>query len=361
MIENLQEKASKWILVTNRLDYKDRLKRYSILPLSLHHEMHILLTFVAGGALELLESYLKRGALELLESYLKGQKHRAKVGNSTSSELKVKSGVPQGSVLGPLFFIIFINDLPECIMSSCFGYADDYKVIATNTITLQNGATRIWKWCSQNLMTLNINKCKTLKLNGNGIISMKGKTLEQTQKEIDLGIIVSNDLTWTASPDRRCEKAINVFFTIKRNIAKGTSWIAKKNLYRSYIVPIISYGAILWKPNKSELRMIENLQEKASKWILGINRLDCKDRLKRLLILLLSLHHEMHVLLTFVDIVKGRYNIEWEIFVLVQNKSEQNTRAQELKFYKTQILLKKKQDSDFWTRGAFLANTVLKR
>ena len=65
----------------------------------------------------------------------------------------------------------------------------------------------------------------------------------------------------------------------------------------------------------------------------------------------------MHVLLTFVDIVKGRYNIEWESFVQVQYKSEQNTRAQELKFYKTRILLKKKQESDFSTRGTFLANT----
>ena len=88
--------------------------------------------------------------MELLGSYLKGRKHRTEVGNSISSELEVKSGVPQGSVLGSLFFIIFINDLPECIMSSCFGYADDYKVIATNTITLQIDATRIWKWCSQN-------------------------------------------------------------------------------------------------------------------------------------------------------------------------------------------------------------------
>ena len=216
------------------------------------------------------------GALELLESYLEGRKHRAKVGNSISSELEVKRGVPQGSVLGPLFFIIFINDLPECIMSSCFGYPDDYKVIATNTITLQIDATRIWKWCSQNLMTLNISKCKTLNLKENGSFSMNGK--KQTQKEKDLGIIVSNDLTWTANAERRCENAIKVFFTIKRNIANGTSWIATKNLYRSYIVPIISYGAILWKPNKSELRMIENLQEKASKWILGTNRLDSKDK-----------------------------------------------------------------------------------
>ena len=299
------------------------------------------------------------GALELLESYLKGRKHRAKVGNSISSELEVKSGVPQGSVLGPLFSIIFINDLPECIMSSCFGYADDFKVIATNTITLQIHATRIWKWCSQNLMTLNISKCKTLNLKGNGSISMNGKTLEQTQKEKDLGIIVSNDLTWTANVERRCEKAIKVFFTIKRNIANGTSWIGKKNLYRSYIVPIISYGAILWKPSKSELRMIENLQEKASKWILGTNRLDYKDRLKRLSILPLSLYHDMHVLLTFVDILKGRYHIEWESFVQVQ--SEQNTRAQELKFYKTRIRLKKKQESEFWTRVTFLANTVAQK
>ena len=56
---------------------------------------------------------------------------------------------------------------------------------------------------------------------------MNGKTLEQTQKEKDLGIIVSNDLTWTANAER-CEKAIKIFLTIKQNIANGASWIAKK-------------------------------------------------------------------------------------------------------------------------------------
>ena len=185
--------------------------------------------------------------------------------------------------------------------------------------------------------------------------------LNKHRRKKDLGIIISNNLTWTANAERRCEKAIKVFFTIKRNIAYGTSLIAKKSLYRSYIVPIISYGAILWKPIKSELRMMENLREKASKWILGTNRLDYKDRSKRISILQLPLYHEMHVLSTFVNIVKGRYNIVWESFVQVQYKSEQNTRAQELKFYKTRILLKKKQESDFWTRGTFLANTVAQK
>ena len=52
------------------------------------------------------------------------------------------------------------------------------------------------------MMTLNISRCKTLDLKGNGSISMNGKTLEQTQKEKDLGIIVSNDLTWTANAER---------------------------------------------------------------------------------------------------------------------------------------------------------------
>ena len=80
-------------------------------------------------------------------------------------------------------------------------------------------------------MTPNFSKCKTLNLKGNGSISMNGETLEQTQKEEDLGIIVSNDLTWTANVERRCEKAITVFFTIKRNIANGTSRIAKKESF----------------------------------------------------------------------------------------------------------------------------------
>ena len=59
----------------------------------------------------------------------------------------VHRGVPQGSILGPLMFILYINDLPDCAMSASFGYADDYKIVCNDPIILNIDAKRIWNWC----------------------------------------------------------------------------------------------------------------------------------------------------------------------------------------------------------------------
>ena len=188
--------------------------------------------------LEKLLSYgIKGGSFKLIESYLLDRKQRVQVGNALSSERQVKSGVPQGSVLGPLFFNVFINDLPKTVMSNCYGYADDYKIVGRNAVTLQLDAARVWKWCNANLMKLNINKSKVLNLKGNCKIFINDQALEQTDSEKDLGIIVTRELTWTANVERRCSKAIVAYLMIKMNIAYETEWSTKKNLYRSYIVP----------------------------------------------------------------------------------------------------------------------------
>ena len=146
---------------------------------------------------------------------------------------------------------------------------------------------------------------------------------------------------------------MKAFFTIKRNIANGTPWTTRKNLYRSYIVPILSYGAVLWKPSKIDLKSIESIQMKASKWILGISPLEYKERLRRINLLPLALYHEMHVLLLFIQIVLNTYDLEWQKFVQLE---EGRTRMKEIGVFKTRKNFKQKQASDFWMRVAYLAN-----
>ena len=90
---------------------------------------------------------------------LSGRKRqKVKIGSLVPSDLLVQCGVPQGSVLGPSFLILSINDLPKCVMSTCFGYANDYKNIAKNGITLQIDTHKIWKWCSSKSRSLNTEK-----------------------------------------------------------------------------------------------------------------------------------------------------------------------------------------------------------
>ena len=90
---------------------------------------------------------------------------------------------------------------------------------------------------------------------------------------------------------------------------------------------------------------------KATKWILSTGQLTYKDRLRRLDILSLSLYQELHVLLLFLDIVSGRYDIEWQNFIQVTEQHDQNTRTRDTRRFKTKNLSRQKQESDFWTRG----------
>ena len=238
-------------------------------------------------------------------------------------------------------------------MSTCFGYTDDYRVIAENRITLQIDAHKIWKCCSSNLMSFNPEKCKILCLQGIAKVTIQGHQFESSIVEKHLGIMISNDLIWTAQTERKCEKTMKAFFTIKRNIANGTPWTTRKNLYRSYIVPILSYVSVLWKPSKTELKSIESIQMKARNWILGTGQLEYKERLGRINLLPLALYHEMHVLLLFSQTVLNTFDLEWQKFVQLEKGK---TRIKEIGVFKIRKCFKQKLASDFWMRTVYLAN-----
>ena len=90
--------------------------------------------------------------LSLIHSYLSSRKQTVR--------LEVFSVVSQGSILGPLFFLVFINDLSSCVMSATFGYAD-YKMFADNPLTLNLDVMRLWKWCEENCISKNLNLTKS--------------------------------------------------------------------------------------------------------------------------------------------------------------------------------------------------------
>ena len=101
----------------------------------------------------------------------------------------------------------------------------------------------------------------------------------------------------------------------------------KNETYCGYVTPIVSYGSPIWKANKCELKIIEDVQRKATRWILSCNNINYKDRLIRLNLLPLSLYHEMHILLLH-KIINDQYNFHWRQFVQFKESTAPTRRTQ---------------------------------
>ena len=185
------------------------------------------------------------------QSFLTNRRQRVLVnGEESSSWSKVISGIPQGSILGPLLFMIYINDLPSITNSNILLFADDtklYKEIhsATDKEEIQQDIDNMISWSRRWLLKFHPSKCKLLQLGNNidlkGSYLMENTLLEITDKEKDLGITINNQLNFEAHISEKTNKANNIMGLIRRTFS-----YLDKTIFKALVRPHIEYGNAVW-------------------------------------------------------------------------------------------------------------------
>ncbi len=220
--------------------------------------------------------------LSWMRSYLSNRYQCVAVHGCSSELVPVQSGVPQGSVLGPLLFLIFINSLPNIPLSAgskLVLYADDttlYKPINNiNDIhSFQDDINKIFNWFTDNFLQANAKKTKVM------LISLKQNPYPSNQFFLDaqpiervthitfLGVQISCKLSWHIHIDSICKKARRIIGLIHRNFHLAPSML-RRALYISMVRPILEYSCITWHPlNKTLMRRLESVQRFACRVIL---------------------------------------------------------------------------------------------
>ena len=226
--------------------------------------------------------------LAWITSFLKMRKQRVKVNGSMSSWADVTSGVPQGSVLGPILFVIFINDFPSLLQSSVKLFADDAKLYsdvshANGHLKLQEDLKTCVDWANQWLMLFHPKKCKVIhygKHSNKLDYTLNGHPVIHVTEEKDLGIKMSEDLKWTTHIADAVKKANRMVGLIKHTF----TYMNKEMflvLYKTLVRPLLEYCPQVWSPNLAKnIEAVEKVQQRATKIVPELHHLPYEERLK---------------------------------------------------------------------------------
>lgn len=204
------------------------------------------------------------------------------IGGFQSSLKTVNSGVPQGSILGPLLFVLFINDMHNCISpgTNIALYADDTKIWRkiesySDHIVLQNDINALLEWSKVNKMNFHPDKCKVVKVTlqrekymDNFPYRLGVKCLEYVSIEKDLGVHVTPRLAWNEQWDCLISSARSRLGLTKRTCHFIKNRKQRLILYKTMVRSLFQHCAEVWRPStKVALMKFEAVQKRAVKWI----------------------------------------------------------------------------------------------
>ena len=207
-----------------------------------------------------------------IRAILGSRSQRVVLDGEESESIPVTSGVPQGSVLGPILFLIHINDLPDGIFSQVCLFADDTALYLTIE-GKDDGADldRLSVWESMWDMEFNPSKCQVVQVTGsrrpmNTIYMLHGQVLKAVTSAKYLGVDISSTLSWNSHTDRVVGNANRPLGLIRRNIKTKMSKV-RETAYNTLVRPQLEYASAVWDPHtKERITQIEKVQHRAARW-----------------------------------------------------------------------------------------------
>ena len=239
-----------------------------------------------------MEAYgIKGKLLKWIEAFLTGREQVVRVNGETSSPKPVISGIPQGSVLGPLLFVLYINDLPDAVSSNILLFADDTKIFQQvrskqDALSLQSDIDVLNDWSEKWLLKFNTDKCHVLTLGKIDKImythryKLYGNELDHVFEEKDLGVIVDMEMTFEEHMAAKVKKANGIMGLIRRTFSYLDGETFKK-LYSSFVRPHLEYANSVWSPHlRKHIKMLENVQIRGTKLVDGMKTMSYQERLQ---------------------------------------------------------------------------------
>ena len=234
-------------------------------------------------------------SLSWFESYLSGRQQFVSIDGQRSDSLLIKQGVPQGSVLGPALFLLFVNDIPLHLTNSTVDiYADDTTITASAhfldlcsmTQRLNSDLDVVQRWASCNKMFINKKKTKSLLVHGKRIpakldedtplrldVKIDDSVIEQVSSHKILGVVIDSQMNYESHIDELCKKLSKCIGLLK-HISPFLKQRQRETYYNGVIKPTLLYGSMIWDScNVEHLQSILKLQKRAARTILDAERL----------------------------------------------------------------------------------------
>ena len=296
------------------------------------------------------------GALAWIAAFLTDRRQQVRVNGELSSFKPVKSGVPQGSILGPVLFTLYVNDIPSELETLIAMYADDtklYKVLnsESSVTSLKSDLRKLEDWAKRMQMKFHPAKCKVMHLGKNNpksIYQMKKEdggyhTLEEVEVEKDLGVEIDNKLKFSTHIQSKINKANKILGCLKHTFKHPNKEVFTL-LYKALIRPHLEYCSCIWSPQlKRDQDAIERIQRRATKLIPELKDLPYNTRLRQLNLPTLKFRRRRADLIETYRIMTNQHSINGHCQCslcpnkeLLQLSSNTHTRGHQFKL-KTQI------------------------